>query len=293
MKISELIVLHLAENNSLSLQGIGSFFLDQPAIKEDGLISFPENSIRFQQNTRIGPDELLIERAVSETKKLKSLVTSDIDSFVQLGQQFLHLGKPFDIAGLGSLRRNFKGEIEFLQNSQPSSINEKIPSAVQEKQKTEISFASLPKKKNRIKPIHLLIAVMSLLAIMTIYYFVAGDKKRDDVRINNIDSGIEDKPNSIPTPPTTTNNNVKAPEAAVSDMAEAKGFRVVLKEYNSLSKARFFYDKLKGDHELIVFTRDSVTFKVAVVFDLPLSDSAGVRDSLHRITGLKTYVDLP
>ena len=70
-------------------------------------------------------------------------------------------------------------------------------------------------------------------------------------------------------------------------------FHVVLKQYSSLSKANFFYNRLKDDHPgLAVITRDSITYKVVVNIHAPLSDTVRVSDSLYMILGLPTYYEL-
>lgn len=282
MKVAALIVRHLAEKKIVSFQGIGVLYLDQPAIIEGEQISFPESSIRFEQNPRTTADEALIQFAVDETKKIRSLVHSDIDSFIQLGQQFLHLGKPFDISGLGSLRRNFKGEIEFLQNSQPASITEKIPSSVKEKKMNEISFASLPRKKNRFKPLPIMIGIMILLALVSLYYFMSNHNKRQEMSLHTSDSA--------------SNKNQKktnSPSPTQQSFSKAETFRIVLKEYPSLAKAKNYSRRITTKHQLEIFTDDSIRFKVAIVFQQSLSDTTAVKDSIQHLLGLKTYIDIP
>jgi hypothetical protein len=60
-------------------------------------------------------------------------------------------------------------------------------------------------------------------------------------------------------------------------------FKVVIKEYPDYTEASKSYTKLTGfGHTLVLYTTDSVLFKIAMPFSLPLKDTALVKDSLRR-----------
>ena len=44
---------------------------------------------------------------------MKALASSDLCSYIELARQFLNIGKPFQIEGIGTLVRNKSGELEF------------------------------------------------------------------------------------------------------------------------------------------------------------------------------------
>src|SRR6478672_4039886 len=101
----------------ITLQGIGTFSMDSsvslPVDSEKGMV-IPENAITFDYNPKAGEDEALIDAIVVHTKKIKPLASADLDSFLMLGRQFLNIGKPFIIEGLGTLDKAQTGELVFI-----------------------------------------------------------------------------------------------------------------------------------------------------------------------------------
>ena len=117
LKIEQVLVQQLYSNKKITLQGIGSFSLDSsvslPVDSEKGMV-IPENAISFNYNPKEGEDEALIDAIVKHTKKIKPLASADLDSFLMLGRQFLNIGKPFTIEGLGTLDKAQTGELVFI-----------------------------------------------------------------------------------------------------------------------------------------------------------------------------------
>ncbi|HRD43931.1 MAG TPA: hypothetical protein PLN30_09250, partial [Ferruginibacter sp.] len=74
--------------------------------------------------------------------------SSDLESYSILTRQFLNIGKPLVIPGLGSLYKTQQGAYDFLQGDALTSKLELTMPATQlkEKESNEISFATPPKK---------------------------------------------------------------------------------------------------------------------------------------------------
>src|SRR5688500_4083762 len=117
LKIDQVIVLHLFNNKQVTLQGIGTFRLDPsvslPADSQKELV-IPENAITFEYNPKATEDESLIESIVEHTTKIKPLASADLDSFLMLGRQFLNIGKPFTLNGLGTLDKAQAAQLIFI-----------------------------------------------------------------------------------------------------------------------------------------------------------------------------------
>ncbi len=129
MKIEQLIVQHLYNSKKVTIQDIGSFTLspDMPLpLDNEKDMNMPENAVTFQYNKKAVQDDDLIEFIVSQTRKIKPLATSDLESYSILAKQFLNIGKPFPIEGLGVLLKNQAGEYEFIQGTH---INAKLDAA--------------------------------------------------------------------------------------------------------------------------------------------------------------------
>ena len=124
MKIEQLIVQQLYNSKKVTLQDIGAFTLSPdvmlPSDEKEAVM--PENAVTFIFDKKAKQDDDLIAFIVSQTRKIKPLATSDLESYSILAKQFLNIGKPFPIEGLGVLQKSQAGDYEFVQGQ---SINAK------------------------------------------------------------------------------------------------------------------------------------------------------------------------
>lgn len=303
MKIEHILARYLYAVKQLTLQGIGTFSLSpdfiMPAETEKDA-SIPAGSILFTQNTKAAEDPALIDFIVQQTRKMKPLASSDLESFIVLGSQFLNIGKPFKIEGVGVLEKNQLGDYIFTQYGQV--LNTKAEEApVQKKEKAEerISFASEEKPKSIDgKKITALLAALIVLGGIgwALWYFVINKKETESVTKNitvpantpaSADTAKKDTAAIPPALQKTDNTPVTSNNAAYS-------FKVVIKNYPSLAIAQKRFDILTSyGHKLIMYTSDSVTYKVAMPFSLPLSDTAYIKDSVRKtLFGGNPYIEL-
>ena len=296
MKIEQVLVQHLYSNKKITLQGIGSFHLDSsvsiPADTEKEM-SIPENAITFEYNPKATEDDSLIDAIVKLTKKIKPLASADLDSFLMLGRQFLNIGKPFIIEGLGTLDKAQAGQLEFIPGQ---FITPKIyaPKALKENENEESSglfndYNTVP--DNNGKKTFAIIAALIVVGFLgwAAYHFIF--KK---VTVTN------DKPvtETQQTPAIADTQVVKkdtvaqtpAPVAEpVNPDTDGYTFRVVFKITDNKEAAKASMDKLNSwGHHVIMYTNDSVHYKLAELFKRPLSDTARVRDSLNHFYEAKT-----
>jgi hypothetical protein len=102
LKLAPLLAQYLYSNKRLDLPGIGSFTLDSSYHVEPGRPLDPQ-SIGFVSNASVKEEPELIQFISSQTGKMKALAAADLDSYLQLALQFLNIGKPFLVEGIGSL----------------------------------------------------------------------------------------------------------------------------------------------------------------------------------------------
>ena len=109
MKIEQLIVQHLYSHKQVTLQGIGTIFLN-PAItlptEGDKDFLLPENAFSFEFNLKSTEDDALINYIVEHTRKIKPLASADLESYLILSKQFLNIGKPIVIEGVGTIQKS-------------------------------------------------------------------------------------------------------------------------------------------------------------------------------------------
>ncbi len=284
MKIEQLLVQHFYNVREVTLQGIGTFTLSPDFITpKDSEKDFeiPSNAISFQFNSRSTADEALINFIVEQTRKMKSLAASDLDTYLILGKQVLNIGKPFMIEGMGSIAKNQQGEYFFKQGQSFHSKLEAVPAALKEKKTTEdISFASESKPKGNTKKI--LVAVFSIVVLgllaTSAWYFL--------IRKNNNNTG-----NVVATVPKADTPKIAAPVTdsvlpvnnVVAKPADGYTFKVVFMVTSDsvAAVARMNFFTARG-HKVIMYKDDSFNYKLAEPFTLPLADTTQVKDSLNN-----------
>ncbi len=116
MKFDDLLAQYLYEKKSLQLQGIGTFQLDGAVVlpqPQDKEIYYPIEGLQFTFSPKDQTNEDLITFLVKKLGKIQPLVRSDLESYLSNIKQFINIGKPYTIEGIGTLQKNNKGTYEF------------------------------------------------------------------------------------------------------------------------------------------------------------------------------------
>ncbi len=278
VKIEQALVQHLYNTRKISLQGIGTFSLEgsvsSPADPEKVMV-IPQNGITFIHNPRVGEDAELIDAIVQHTKKIKPLAAADLDSFLTLGMQFLHIGKPFTIEGLGTLDKAQTGELIFIPG-QFITPRVEAPKALKEDENEEKSglFPNYDSEVNtdRTKTI-ITIAIILVLGLLgwAVYYFL----NRNEA--NPLTNTQQTQTNTNPV--SVTNDEGVLPPSTNENYT----FVIMFKETNNKEEANKIRNRYTGfGHKIIMYTNDSITYKLAEPFTLPLSDTTRIKDSLNK-----------
>ena len=296
MKIEQLIVKYLYQHKKLSLQNIGYFVLSEGVVipseaEKDNVL--PENAVHFTYDTRAPQDLELIDFIVQQTRKIKPLATSDLESFTMLGMQFMNIGKPLVLEGLGILQKNQSGLYEFIQGHNVSHKMEYSHGGFREKENEEVNFSTPPRKKNGkrwIMPLLLIIGILGALAY--IYYrFNENKTKFTEQPVTTIAATDSLKKDSTPIV------NPAAPVVDTNVIVQTKkdsfSFKVVIKEYPTTEAAEKAFNKLTSyGHKLLMYQVDSTQTRIAMPFMNPLSDTSRMRDSLKIFFGGNPYIDI-
>lgn len=301
MKIENLLVQHFYSAKEVTLQGVGTFKLSPDFVmppENDKDLEIPDNAITFQYNSRATEDDALIGYIVRQTRKMKPLAAADLDSYLVLGKQFLNIGKPFRIEGLGMLLKNQLGEYEFTQGHSFHAKSEPAaPPTVKEKHEDEdISFASESKSSFSGRKGLLIAAIIVGLGMTgaAAWYFLTRNKNKPE-QVTETPAVKPDSTQAIK--PAADSLNSKADSATTTVPATINTgytFKVVIKNYPSLLLAQKAFNRLTGyGHKLLLYTSDSVTYKVALPMNSPLSDTTRARDSVRQLLfGGNPYVEL-
>ncbi len=293
MKIEQLIVQHLYQQKEVTLQGIGSVFLN-PAVllpgDNDKDFVMPENAFTYKFNLKATEDEALINYIVQQTRKIKPLATSDLESYCMLAKQFLNIGKPLVIDGVGTIQKNQIGDYEFIPGHFITPKIEESPKQLKEKLEEEVSFESETKKDNGQRNV-LIVFITAIIALagLGIYYYVSIRKvpepepvEQAQVFIDTIktDTLIKSAPDTVV---------VAAPVSPIK--TDSNNFSIVLKDYPTEAAVNRALAKLTDyGHKVKIIKVDSSRYQLVMPFKTPLSDTLRAKDSLRIFFGGKPYV---
>lgn len=308
MKIEQLIVQHLYNNKSVTLQGIGTIHLNPsvalPTGNEKDFV-MPENAFSFEYNLKAQEDTALIDFIVQQTRKIRPLATSDMESYSILAKQFLNIGKPLIIQGIGTIHKSQDGNYEFTPGSfvtpriteTAKPLTERIAEPVMDEPvyETDDSIRSTSNKKG-------VMFLMGLLALGLIggavYYFgfykgSNTDKPEESISTSLMESEKVAKTDSSKTDSTAlkTDSIANNPAANTAPSANGTTFKIAIKQYNNEKAVKRAFDKLtEYGHTVSIVKVDSTNYQLVMAFNTPLSDTTRARDSLRQFFGGKPFV---
>ncbi|RYG51867.1 MAG: hypothetical protein EOO01_07700 [Chitinophagaceae bacterium] len=290
MKIGQLIVQYLYNNKEVTLQEIGTFTLSKDIVfpaESDKEAFLPDNAVQFQYNTRAGEDEGLIDYIVQTTRKIRPLAKSDLESYAILGREYLNIGKPFPIEGLGTLQKADFGGYEFVQGH---SINPKLESQVhtlKEKEENVINFSTPARARDNRKNWMIGIGTLLLLLLVTaaIFYLFREKKPVDQSTSVILQDTIANRDSQLVAQPDTTLLQRAAP--VVNDSS----YVVAVKYYKTEAKAKSMLETFNGyGYKFDLTPIDSSNYYLTMKIVGARADSTRVLDSLNRLFGVKSFI---
>lgn len=299
VKITSLLTQYLYEQRRLDLPGIGSFVLDPSStVAVGGKNSAPlPPHIHFEHRTDLREPTDLIRFISEQTGKMKALAASDLDSFIELAQQFLNIGKPFVLEGIGTLVRLKPGEYEFTA-APPPTTDRRRDTAARETAKTVAreetteryeSFLSEPKPKEGWRKPVLIVAVLAGLALAIWGGYRISQKPAD----NN--EPISEEPTLSETAST---NVAMQPIDSSSQQPVTQSGRTNVDSYTyvleNAGRQRAFkrYNQLRTNlWDVQLSTTDSVQFKLYLTLPVNYGDTSRIKDSLRVMLGRPVYIE--
>ncbi len=286
MKLAPLLAQYLYDQKKLDLPGIGIFLLDPSARTSTDAQHFSEG-ISFEYNAAVKEDEDLVSYITTQTGKMKALASSDLSSYTELGIQFLNIGKPFQIEGIGTLVKRKNGEFQFTADH--LLIDKVKETGIKELSATSISDGSMTTYEN-LKPNieksptlkRIFLTFLALATIAVIIYAGYRTNKR-----NSPDAANEEKQATNEAIPVgdTTKYISRATDTLVSvkqpiQTANNGSYHFVIEVANK-KRAFYRYNILKkGQIPIQMSTSDSINFKLFFVLAATPADTARMSDSL-------------
>jgi hypothetical protein len=298
LKLAYLLTQYLYTNKRLDLPGIGTFLLD-PAVIIDNennkhRSSIPEG-ISFQSNSSIQTAPELIDFITAKSGKMKSLAESDLESHLQMVQQFLSLSKPFTFEGIGTLVKIKQGEYEFIpgnvRSDRPKENSENEVHGVTKKDTIEAkyqAYLATPSGKSRWRK-----PVIVLLILCGIGFAIWGGYTISTRQSEKTEGTLSEANTNEPILPLDSEQLEKPDTAFIQKpITQPDNYKYVLE----IAKAKRAFNRFKTlkDSKLSnvvqLETKDSIQYKLFVL--LPVTaDTARVIDSLTSFLGKKVYIE--
>lgn len=287
MKIEQVLIHYLLKYKKLSLQGIGYFTLEgalPDSADPNRPIIIPEGSIIFTYDTRVQEDPLLVDFITEQTGKIHPLASADLDSYLMLGRQFLNIGNPFILPNIGTIEKTNSGDLIFKSGAHIADRLDANKAKIEDEgaeEHEENMFNDYQREtKNQVgKTILIAISVLivGLIAWAVWKYAFNPDHEPDNV------TQVTFPTDTTPGPENTATADTSAVPSPSSD---GYTFKAVVNEYYSLPLAQTRLANLKSyGRQVILYTNDSIIYKIAEPFTRPLSDTTKVLDSLNGYYG--------
>jgi len=300
MKPEHLIVQQLLRKRKVTLQNIGTFYLSTDAAiaaDDNKEVVIPKEAIRFEFDRKAGPDEDFIDFIVEKSKKIKPLATSDLESYSILISQFLNIGKPFPIEGLGVLIKTQKGDFDFLPEESlhaPEEIHS--PVTFKEKEEDHPHFLttdehSPSKSKWGVWGLLLLIAAIGV-SVFIYYQNQQADHNLEKVVPNESEAFADTSSDSNMVKVDT--QRIMAP-VVTPDSVSSKpdSFKVVFRTYSDSAAAGAGLRRFTSFGHRVQL-RNSGSSKYELYLSLPMAstDSSNAIDSIRILFGGHPYISV-
>lgn len=301
MKITALLTQYLYTTQRLDLPGIGSFILDSAPelpVNGKGHADLPLPA-RFEYHADLPQPKALIQFISEETGKMKALASSDLDSYIELAQQFLNIGKPFTIEGIGTLVKLKQGEYEFTpapplhsDRRKESVGREGQKSGTKEESSTRFdSMITEPGNSNRWrKPLIALVVLAGLaLAIWGGYQLSKNGENGVNSETSVAGNNSMDAENNI----AVNDSMAAAREDSIreANQPRAASYKYVLENTRQTRAFRRFNQLRTNLWDVHLETKDSVNYKLYMTLPVNYGDTSRIKDSLRIMLGRPVYIE--
>ena len=278
MKLAALLAEYLYQQKKLSLAGLGTFLID-PTARMNSDAQHPSEGISFEHNAAVKDDDNLVGFISAETGKMKTLASSDLASYIELGLQFLNIGKPLQIEGIGTLVKNKNGEFEFTADHlivgkiKETGIKELSATSISDELLTTYETLKPKEEKSPLSKKFFLafLAMATIAGIIWVSYKLNQPNSSSQTSME-ITSATTDTVQKLPPVDTT----LKQPIAKTSDGS----YKFVIEVANKKRALYRYYMLKKGDIPVQISTTDSTNFKLYFVIPATAADTARIADSL-------------
>ena len=309
MKLPQLLSHFLYVNKELSLPGIGVFTLDPSIVipelndKEQPQIV---QGVSFEKVAVKAADPALIDFLHKYTGKMKTLAESDLDSYLRLGIQLLHIGKPFYFDGIGSITKNKEEQYEFVPGEYSavklvSPDEEKSEATEKRKKILDEPEKEYSPQSQTAKRLLLTLGIIGGIAIIAWAGYNLYRKKT--VPINNSPNNevaLKEDTETVQKTDTSKNTIVQPDSTTVKKdivvlapkLTDSSLYKFVILTTTNKHRALKRYNQLDSiEHKVKISTKDSSLFKIYFLIHAAPKDTLRIKDSLNSFYATKTIIE--
>jgi uncharacterized protein YxeA len=299
VKIAPLLAHYLYTTKRLDLPGIGTFLLSNSVAVE------PENNkqaknillegISFESNPSIKePTDDLVQFISTHSRRIKPLAAADLDSYLWLALQFINIGKPYLIEGIGTVNKVNAGGFGFtagyVLNVKLNDIVAKEEAAMATRDADESYrniFYSDKSKTNWKKPVAILLIIVGIgLAIWGGYTVYKKTSAKEEKEI----AAKKDDENKTKT--EEQKNTIYKDTTNIVALNSSEGKVKYILEASNKVRAEQRFNKLKNfQWPVEIETKDSITYKVFMLLASTAADTTRIKDSLFLLYGKRVFIE--
>ncbi|HEX6916101.1 MAG TPA: hypothetical protein VF145_12720 [Chitinophagaceae bacterium] len=289
-KFDTLIANYLYSNRQVDLEGIGSFRLDENFVlppDADKTTFFPLEGIHFEHNTKVETSPALIDYIVQHTGKIKSLVRADFSSYVSEVRQFVNIGKPWAIEGIGTLQKARDGRFELIPGE---ALAERVN--IQYIDEDEAEDEEPVKRKKWMVGFILTLAIIAVVAGLAFGVYVLFIKTNESQQTSE---QVENVFNNDDTQAVASTDTLPAKDTVIRTVSDSANYKIYHEITASRNRAVTRTNQL-GEYGVRSYfdstgSGASLRYRLFVYQNILPADTTRVKDSLRLYFGRPVWLE--
>lgn len=286
MNFDKYFATYLYEHQFISLPNIGEFTLDKSikfANEDEKKNFFPLEGLCFTYNKRAIIQPEFVQYIRSFITKPNSLIESDIEDYTLQIINWLNLGKPFTIEGIGTLTKLQNGKIEFSVGvSKIENISSIISSIANKESNFEDLIIDNSNKINAIKTKKTFWAFMFLLFFLLIFWitsYIINLSKSKNTQTTSSGNIVNDTLEKVVAKVVDT-NTIAVFKA--SDTIRYKMYFLSSKYKEKADKQFAYWSKLEKVNRDEVVVNDTIRYRLFIYKKALSKDTTDLKISLSK-----------
>ena len=269
---------YLEEQKSVSFEKIGSLVITDKNTSEDQ--QFIPGSLQFKYNKKAATSPGLVDYIAQRLAKNKGLIQSDLESYIELMRQFINIGKPYEMEGVGVFKLAKSNEYEFTAYD----MSEKKEEQKSGKRQHPANTSPLTVKHRNNRSALMLLAVLIILTVLVVIgwgtykLLMPGDSPKSDTAVLSN--------NSKPADTIVSTNNLLPADSRAITKGDTADYKFIYETTSLSSRAYLRTAQLKkfGNQAAI----DSIGADSAKVYELYIkmrlynADTTKAKDSIQK-----------